>query len=195
MLYNILLKSGNHLSPIDDTLEMELAIILESLREQLLQKVIPQDHKDRIEQVDFIKAKIQHRLRLITSGEKKSETDEKMINLCYKRMSDKTLMSFILDGGGSPDIYYYINSHDQKVKHTIAYHIPKHQGYNNPEVLINHVHEAINNANTFKVSLLKDRLLTQLGDMDHYFDESTGSITRKGVKALLYATGYLKAGS
>lgn len=132
MLYNILSKSGNtQLSPIDDTIEMELAFILADLRERFVQQIIPQNHKDRMAQEIFIKKKLQNRLSLIESWEKKAEVDEKIINLCYKRMSVTTFMGYILRGDS--DKYNFTNVNGEKSRYTVP--IIKHRGYE--PILIN----------------------------------------------------------
>lgn len=197
MLYNILSKSGNtQLSPIDDTIEMKLAFILADLREQFVQRIIPQNHKDRIAQESFIKKKLQNRLSLIESREKNADVDEKIINLCYKRMSITTLMDYILKGSND-DKFNFINVDGRQDRFKVP--IAKRQGYANSQILIDHVHRAINDQqkSSFKISLLKDRLQSQyendaLEKMKEYFDGKTETITKLAVKALLYSTGYLK---
>ncbi len=196
MLYNILSKLGNaQLSPIDDTIEMELALILADLREQFVQQIIPQNHKDRIAQEGFIKKKLQNRLSLIESGERKTDVDEKIINLCFKRMTVTVYMDYILKGTNS-DKYDFSNVNGQKSRYIVP--IKKHEGYANPDIIIDHVHQAINDQQkpSFKISLLKDRLQAQYGNeaaekMKDFFDEKTGAITKLAVRALLYSTGYL----
>lgn len=197
MLYNILSKSGNtQLSPIDDTIEMELALILADLREQFVQQIIPQNHKDRIAQEGFIKKKLQNGLSLIESWEKKADVDEKIINLCYKMMTVTVFMDYILKGTNSVK-YHFTNVNGKKDRYTVP--IAKHKGYANPQIMIDHAHQAINDQQkpSFKISVLKDRLQSQYGNdalekMKEYFDEKTGAITKLAVRALLYSTGYLK---
>lgn len=197
MLYNILSKSGNtQLSPIDDTIEMELALILADFREQFVQRIIPENHKDRIAQERFIKNKLQNRLSLIESWEKKVDVDEKIINICYKRMSVATFMGYILSGTNQ-DKYDFTNIDGEKRRFTVP--IVKHNGYANPQIMIDHVHQAINDQQRapFKISLLKDRLQSQYENdasekMKDYVDDKSGTITKLAVRALLYSTGYLK---
>lgn len=179
MLYNIFAKAGNpQLSVIDDSIEMQLAFTLANAREQFFQKIIPQDEKDRVEVIHYVKNKLQNHLRLI--GEQKSVTDEKITNLVYKKPA-RFYMDYILKGSSDSDKFYY----NGRTSYTIP--IKKKQGYSNPEVMIEHVYQALKDRSSFQ-SMLKDRLCGSGG----YFDE-TGTLSRQGVKALLYSTSYLKA--
>ncbi len=178
MLYNILSQSGScQLSEEDDTIEMELAFILADLREKFLQRVIPEDHKDRNAQVAYVKNKLQGRFMLV---EERNEVDESIVNLCYKRMSVTALMGYIVEGGSS-NIYIYTDTSDEKKKYTIP--IAKRQGYAGPQAMIDHVYQSMNEKGAFKMSLLKEQ--------KNYFPENSETITKSGVKALLYSTGYL----
>lgn len=179
MLYNIFVKSGKtQLSLTDDTIEMELAFILESLREKFVQKMIPQNHKDRIAQEDFLKNRLQNRLTLIESGEKKTDVNEKIINICYKSIPIEVFMRTILKGAIAQK-YYYTDDQDQRKLYAAP--IAERQGYTNPQVMIDYVHKVIKDQQK-RSSLLEELLQSQYGDnvpegIKKCFNEKTGAIT------------------
>ncbi|MBA2368896.1 MAG: hypothetical protein H0V82_07735 [Candidatus Protochlamydia sp.] len=190
MLYNIFAESGNgELSQVDDTFEMELALILAGLREDFFQKTIPQDEKERAAVEIYLKNKLQDKLSLIQIGSIRSDVDEKIINLVYKRKTPKSQMDEILNGNDATfNKFDYINTQNKKTRYTIP--IKKKQGYANSKGMIDYVFNALNDSEK-SVSLLKERLQHQSG-LKGYFDENGEKITKEGVMAVLFSAGYLQ---
>lgn len=187
MLYNIFAKSGNgELSPVDDTLEMKLALILAGLRETFFQKIIPSDEKERAEVEIYLKNKLQEKLSLIQVGGIKSTVDEKIIGLVYKRMSPRTYMDQILQGNDGK--FDYINTQNMKTRYAIP--IKKKQGYADAKGMTDYVCKVLNDSEK-SLTFLKERLQHQSA-IKGYFDENEKKVTKEGVKALLFSTEYLQ---
>ncbi len=105
-------------------------------------------------------------------------------------------MDWILKG--TFDKFDYINIQNRKESYFTP--IPKKQGYANAQILIDYVHQVFNSTQKTSVifSLLEARLHSQYGHeaslkMKEYIDESSVSISKTSVAALLYSTGYIKA--
>lgn len=188
MLYNLFAKSGNGgLSPVDDTFEMELALILAGLREYFFQKIIPQDEKERAKVEIYLKNKLQDKLSLIQVEGIKSDIDEKIIGLFYVKMTSKVHVDHILKGSNHK--FDYINTQNEKTRYTIP--IEKKQGYANLDGMIDYVCKTLN-ASEKSISLLKERAQHNSG-LKSYFDKNGEKITKEGVMALLFSTKYLQA--
>lgn len=201
MIYNIFSRSGDtQLTSVDDTLEMEIALILADLRRELLQKLTPDDEKERDQQVCYIEKKLQNKYGLVFNNKKINNYDDKNINPAYKRMTVTVLIEYLLKGIGIRDKHTYINSNGVRCYHKIP--IIKGNGYENKILLIDHVFKKLSDKTHSSVAinnLIWNRLQNQYQYSDKapdtikdYFDLDN-TITQTGVKALLYSLGYLKA--
>jgi hypothetical protein len=194
--YNLSTATGDlRLCPIDDTIQMKVAFILADFRKQLLQKLIPQDEKDRAHQELYVRKKLQTALEFIEQREEALVVDESKVSGVYKKMPVDVLKNLILNGTDLNKFYYASTGRGR-----FLYSIPiqRKQGYSNPEILISHVFEVINNQSEFWSGYLRQQLQEPSESMpseklSQYLEEKDGSITRDGIKALLYSTGYLKA--
>ena len=195
------LQDNLQLLPVDNTLEMQVALVLADLRQQFFQKLIPQDENERIHQEKYLENKLKKSLGLM--GDVEQFTDpyqDKVLNGVYKRMSIEAFKSLVLKGNTNDVKYSYVTKKKRKQNYTVP--ISKAQGYANPQILIDHVLKGMNDKANPKInsSVLSDRFKLynepeMMERMSQYYDEGLTIITSEGVKALLFSLGYLEKAS
>lgn len=215
-LYNIFTKFNNpQLSPVDDTIEMRIALILADYRRKLMLKLVPADIKDRPHQVLYLEKNLQKTFGLIEQREEIAPThetavkvilDESKVDKCFRDKRPLHFLSMILKGNKGLDRYRYTRFVDEsedlqrQYRSTFPYSSPirSGEGYNNPELMVEYVFKIISEKTNRSIPLqqIHERFQYQYGEdaadkIKEYIDAETGNLSKTGVKALLYSTGYL----
>ena len=186
------ISEGLYLEGEEDTLEMRIALLLARYREQLLEKIVPQETKERVHQILFLKKHAQEGLELIGGAQDFEDKFEKLVERRYRNMVQSNAASIrrlVMEGG------------DARL-------ISKGEGYKNPDKMIEFVFKQIhddekveegqivekkkeNIATKIRKRFQRDYGETYAEQLQTYYDEDY-KLTKDGVRALLYSLGYLE---
>lgn len=185
---------GNYLEGEDDTLDVQVALLLARYREQLLEKLVPQDIPERIHLVLHLKKEAQKELGLMGDFQGFVDDHEGYAARIQEQKRYRNLVTpsaallreFVMEGGDFQNL------------------IPKGEGYKNPDKMIHFIFHHIQDENPEADEKKKENIATKIrkrferdygesyaDQLSTYYDGDY-KITKDGVRALLYSLGYLE---
>jgi TPR repeat protein len=186
--YNLYVTEGQSQESETATLEVKVALALADLRRQLLHNFVPEDETERLHQIAYLEKKHGKKLGLV-DPQGFEDPHEKIVQERYKNLKIKLIKDIILNG----DVTGKVN-------------IESGQGYNNPQILIDHLVKVVNESQPLiPMKVLQERfekyyeeaLFPQYmssyynGDLAELLPEEI-KMTSEGARALLYSLGYLE---